>query len=374
MALEFSERQKSTIAVAITVLSTLVILSTVAMLLFLIGLFFSTFSTVFLPVAVAGVLALVLKPAYDWLTRWRFIPDIVAVVLVFLSILIPFAALAWFFGAVIVDQLRDLASRLPQWWAAASDFVSQHLPEVVEFWQNHPVGERIRTTFQDQQGQILGGIQLFGGKALSAGAGVLRGFATLFAWAVLPVYVAFFLLSKPRIESETFLPFLRAETRRDVMYLATEFVNIVVAFFRGQLLIALLQGMLFAAGFSLAGLKYGLVLGLMLGLLNIIPYLGSMVGLGISLPLAFFQPEGGLWTLLWVLAVFTLVQMIEGYFLTPKIMGDRTGLHPMVIMIAIFFWGSALGGITGMILAIPLTAFLVVFWRLAREKYIGELV
>ena len=75
-----------------------------------------------------------------------------------------------------------------------------------------------------------------------------------------------------------------------------------------------------------------------------------------------------------VLVVFTVVQIIEGYLLTPKIMGDRTGLHPMVIIVAIFFWGSALNGIIGMILAIPLTAFLVVFWRLAREKYIRELV
>jgi predicted PurR-regulated permease PerM len=72
--------------------------------------------------------------------------------------------------------------------------------------------------------------------------------------------------------------------------------------------------------------------------------------------------------------VFAVVQTIEAYLLTPKIMGDRTGLHPVVIIVAIFFWGSAFGGITGMILAIPLTAFLVVFWRLAREKYLPELV
>jgi len=75
-----------------------------------------------------------------------------------------------------------------------------------------------------------------------------------------------------------------------------------------------------------------------------------------------------------VLAVFGLVQTIEGYLLTPRIMGDRTGLHPMVIIVAIFFWGTALSGVLGMILAIPLTAFLVVFWRLAREKYVGEIV
>ena len=76
----------------------------------------------------------------------------------------------------------------------------------------------------------------------------------------------------------------------------------------------------------------------------------------------------------WVLGVFAVVQMIEGYLLTPKIMGDRTGLHPVAIILAIFFWGSALNGILGMILAIPLTAFLVVVWRLAREKYIQEWV
>ena len=75
-----------------------------------------------------------------------------------------------------------------------------------------------------------------------------------------------------------------------------------------------------------------------------------------------------------LLIVFAVVPVIEGYVLTPRIMGSRTGLHPMVIIVAIFFWGAALDGILGMILAIPLTAFLVVFWRLAKEKYIGELL
>ena len=78
--------------------------------------------------------------------------------------------------------------------------------------------------------------------------------------------------------------------------------------------------------------------------------------------------------MVFALVVFVVVHAVEGYVLTPKIMGGRTGLHPIVIIVAVFFWGTALGGIGGMILAIPLTAFLVVFWRLAREKYIRELV
>jgi predicted PurR-regulated permease PerM len=151
-------------------------------------------------------------------------------------------------------------------------------------------------------------------------------------------------------------------------------VEIIVAFFRGQLIVAFLQGVLFAIGFSVVGLKYGFIIGMVLGFLNIIPYLGSIIGLATALPLAFFQSGGGLIRVVLVIVVFAIVQAIEAYLLTPKVMGDRTGLHPMVIIVAIFFWGSALGGITGMILAIPLTAFLVVFWRLAREKYVKELV
>ena len=153
-----------------------------------------------------------------------------------------------------------------------------------------------------------------------------------------------------------------------MVFLAREFVHILVAFFRGQIVIAILQGLLLAIGFSIAGLEYGLLLGFLLGFLNVIPYLGSILGIAITLPLAYFQEGGGLVTLTSVLVVFLIVQMVEGYYLTPKIMGGRTGLHPMMIIFAIFFWGTALGGIMGMILAIPLTAFLVVFWRLAKEK------
>ena len=123
-----------------------------------------------------------------------------------------------------------------------------------------------------------------------------------------------------------------------------------------------------------AFLIFGFVLGLVLGFLNVIPYLGSIVGLTVALPLALFQDGGGWWMVGAVLGVFTVVQMIEAYLLTPKIMGDRTGLHPMAVIVAVFFWGTALDGIMGMILAIPLTAFLVVLWRLGKERYFTELL
>ena len=375
-AMELSERQRNIAASAITILSLVVILAALGALFWLIGIFFRVFSNVFLPLAVAGVVALVFQPYYGWLRTKGRLPTPLALAALFLSALIPLAAFGWFFGALIADQVGELVSAFPAWWEKTRAAAEAQWPQVVDFFENHPLGQRIRAVVLAQQDVLLGGLQTVSGKALSAGAGVLRGIGALAAWAVLPVYIAFFLMAKRR-PAETLegnLPFLKPQTRKDLVFLVREFVNIIVSFFRGQLIIAFLQGVLYAIGFSIAGLKFGLVLGLLLGFLNIIPYLGAIVGLLITLPLAYFQDGGGVLTMVWVLAVMAAVQLIEGYYLTPKIMGDRTGLHPMVIIVAIFFWGTALGGILGMILAIPLTAFLVVFWRLARERYIDEWV
>ncbi len=168
------------------------------------------------------------------------------------------------------------------------------------------------------------------------------------------------------------LGFLRSSLRSDLIFLTREFVTIVVAFFRGQLLIAMIMGSLYALGFYSAGLQFGLALGLLFGLLNVVPYLGSIVGLSVVVPLAYFQEGGGLNTLGFCMSAFAVVQLLESYYLTPKIMGRQTGMHPVVVIVAIFFWGTALGGILGMIAAIPLTAFLIVAWRLLRLKYLGE--
>jgi predicted PurR-regulated permease PerM len=173
---------------------------------------------------------------------------------------------------------------------------------------------------------------------------------------------------------EQFLPFLKKDTREDVIYLFDQFIGILLNFFRGQIVIALAQGVLYAIGFTLVGLPYGIIIGMALGLLNIIPYLGSIIGLAFALPLAYFGAGGGILRVLLVLVVFGGVQAIEGYFLTPRIMGNRTGLHPALIIFAVFFWGMAFKGIMGMMLAIPLTAFAVVFWRLLKKKYITEVV
>jgi predicted PurR-regulated permease PerM len=374
MDVMLSEKQQLTVASAITIVSALVIVAAVGAIFWLIGAFFAAFSNVFLPLAVAGVMALVVRPYYELLRRR--LPPVLAVAAVFASVLIPLVALSWTFGALLVEQIEGFFTSLPENWSRLAAFVRERSPRVIELLDRYQVRERLGEFAEAQGSAMLQGLQSVGGGALLVGRGFLRGVGAVFTWAMLPVYFAFFLLAAPpqRSALEEAMPFLKAETRKNVAFLVAEFVTILVAFFRGQLVIAFLQGVLYAVGFTIVGLRYGFVLGLLLGLLNVIPYLGAILGLAITLPLAFFQTGGGLGTLVAVIVVLILVSTIEGYILTPKIMGDRTGLHPMVIIVAIFFWGSALGGIAGMILAIPLTAFLVVFWRLARENYIGELV
>jgi len=374
--MDLSDRQTSVAATAVTILGVVVILAAFGGLAWLAASFLRSFSHVFLPLAVAGVAALVFQPYYDWLRKKLKLPPALALLALFLSALVPLVAFGWFFGALIAGQVSELVAAVPAWWEGVREQARQRWPQVIEFLQSHPVGQRIVGAVEDQQETLLQGLQVVGGKALSAGFGVVRGAGVLLGWAVLPVYFMFF-VTAPRKRAdvlEGYLPFLKPETRKDAIFLVQEFINIIVAFFRGQLIIALIQGILFAIGFSLVGLPFGFILGLMLGFLNVIPYLGSIIGLGVAMPLAYFQDGGGLWLVGATLAVFTVVQLIEGYVLTPRIMGDRTGLHPVAIIVAVFFWGSALDGILGMILAIPLTAFLVVFWRLVREKYIGEWV
>jgi predicted PurR-regulated permease PerM len=210
----------------------------------------------------------------------------------------------------------------------------------------------------------------------SAWSGLLGFFAQMTYLAVIPIYLFYFLSSNRNLidDLEKELSFLSNSVKEDVIFLIREFVSILVSFFRGQLLIGLLMGVGYAIGFSISGLKFGITLGLLFGLLNIVPYLGSIVGIVTALLVSYLQPggiaESGEWNVLIGCGIsFVIVQVIESYYLTPKIMGQQTGLHPVVVMVSIFFWGTALGGILGMIFGIPLTAFIIIAWRLLCRKY-----
>ena len=374
--LKFSELQAKTLAAGLTTLATIIILLFVGMLFWTVAQLAAFFSNVLLPLVVAAALALLLKPYYDWLCEKLRFPKALALTTVFVSCLLPLGLFLFFFVFVLVSQMAELFPKIPEWYEQILVTVYNYMPNAQSLWQQYQLEQKLTDVLQENGKEFFVGVQTVMGKLIQAGVGVSHWVTGFLGWLIMPVYLAFFLMA-PKFDvnkMEHALPFLKKDTRDDVIYLCQEFVEIMVAFFRGQFLVALIQGVLFAIGFSIVGLQYGFVIGFTLGLLNLIPYLGNMVGLAVALPTAFFQTDGGWLTLILVIGVFVIVQILDGLLITPKIMGEKTGLHPLAIIVAIFFWGTALDGLAGMLLAIPLTAFFVVFWRLAKQKYIRELV
>jgi predicted PurR-regulated permease PerM len=271
----------------------------------------------------------------------------------------------------VIEQFINFIAYLPALWENVWNYLQQHYPDWVTFAKRQLANPTVRQIADAMAGETKTIFSHAVPSLRAAFGGVLDVFAFITHLAIIPVYLFFFLLMRgqPTQNLGQQLTFLRPTVRDDVVFLTREFIAIVESFFRGQLVIGLSMGVLFALGFSLIGLKFGLFLGLALGILNIVPYLGTIIGLGVALPLAFFQQGGG-WQLVGlVLVVKAIVQCIESWVLTPKIMGDRTGLHPAMIIFAVFFWGTAFHGILGMLLAVPLTAFFVTAWRLAKRKY-----
>ena len=330
------------------------------------------FSGVLWPLALAGVLALILRPVVTLFERRLRLRRPAAVVLLYGIFVLLAATLLILALPPIIDQVLDFIAYVPSLWSSGRAYFELHYPQWVALIQ----GQLAHPTVRQIADNLLAELKAMATHTLpslrAAGGGLLGLFAFGTHLAIVPVYLFFFLLAHGGTVEHLRpnLPFLRPGVRDDVVFLLREFIAIVESFFRGQLLIGLIMGVLLALGFSVIGLKFGLVIGLVVGVLNIVPYLGTIIGLAVTLPLAFLQQPDGGWRLVGlVLLVKAVVQVVESWILTPKIMGDRTGLHPVAIIVAIFFWGTAFNGVLGMLLAIPLTAFFVTAWRLAKRKY-----
>ena len=364
--------QRRIVGVAVSFAAIVAIATLVVFTVSMLGRFLGEFSIVIWPIATAGILALMLRPLVAFMVqRWK-LRRLAAVILLYGLVLLALAAAIFAVAPALIAQMLDFILFLPTLWEKTVTWAESHFPEWIEVARRHLENPTVRDALESMGQQLQELATHIVPTLRKAGAGLFSLFGIVAALAIIPVYLFFFLLSgndDPTRKLPQHLTFLRPSVRDDIVFLVREFIGIVVAFFRGQLLIGLIMGVLLALGFSVAGLKFGLALGITVGLLNIIPYLGSILGLAIVLPLALLQPEGGLGLMMACIGVFVAVQAIESWLLTPRIMGDQTGLHPVAIIFAVFFWGQALGGVLGMLLAVPLTAFFVTAWRLLRRKY-----
>ncbi|MGB5950384.1 MAG: AI-2E family transporter [Parvibaculum sp.] len=187
---------------------------------------------------------------------------------------------------------------------------------------------------------------------------------------VTPVVAFYMLLDWDRMVAriDELLPRDHAETIRA---LAREINEVLEGFVRGQVLVCLFLGVFYAVGLSVAGLKFGLVVGIMTGILSFIPYLGTISGFVVSTALACFQFWPDYASIGVIVAIFVVGQFIEGNFLAPKLVGDKVRLHPVWVMFSLFAFG-ALFGFVGALIALPVAAAIGVLARFGVSRYEGS--
>lgn len=384
------------------------------------------------PLAVAGVFAYLFDPVVDWLqARWMSrklaILSVFAVVLVFLGLLLGSVI------PQVVKETRILTERIPGYvetlqvrvrhylvhpptWArhffdrmqGAEPALQTNAPApattslapadaaitvATESTNELPAGlSVVQTPTIAQNTNTLGGLtgQFDADTLQSAGTWAARElpkigrwllsqlgrvaswFGVLAALALIPIYTYYLLAEKRGIQSRwtDYLPIANSRFKDEMVFVISSANDYMIAFFRGQVLVAICDGIMYAIGFSIIRLPYAILLGVVAVFLTIIPYLGAIIICAMALLLAVVQFGDWLHPLL-VLVVFAVVQAIEGFVIVPKILGDKVGLHPLTIIIAVMAGTTLLGGILGGILAIPLTALLRVI--LARYVWKREL-
>src|SRR5437588_5473559 len=197
----------------------------------------------------------------------------------------------------------------------------------------------------------------------------------LLSLILVPIYLFFLLNEKPRIEKrwKDYLPLRASPLKDEVAEVLSEINKYVTAYFRGQLLVCLVDGILIGTALTLFGLNFAPLIGVIVVILTMVPYIGIIICWVPAVLIAAFQ-WGDWWHPIGVTVIFIVVQNLEGIFYAPRIVGNYVGLHPMTVIVSIFVWGLIIGGIIGPLLAVPLTATVKVLlgryvWsRRLREK------
>jgi predicted PurR-regulated permease PerM len=314
-----------------------------------------------LPFVAGMAVAYLLDPVADRLERLGLPRTLASLLIVFVFIL-ALAAVLVVLIPILVDQITDLVARVPGYIDSLKREATPILKRIRSSLTPGQAAE-IETAIKSHAGDVIGWVGSIVGGILSGGA-ALVGILGLFF--IMPVVAFYMIRDWDRFVAhvDSLLPQKSAATIR---VLAREIDDRLSGFVRGQALVCLLLGAWYATGLTLVGLDFALLLGIGSGTLSIIPYLGNFVGLATSLLLATAQFDSWVRVAL-VAGVFLSGQMLEGNFVTPKIVGDRVGLHPVWLMFAVIAGGTLLG-ITGALLAVPIAATLGVLIRFAVQRY-----
>ncbi len=359
----FTDWQRRVIANALVALAIAFLVSLTAAAVLAAAALFTRLQWVLLPVAIGMLIAYLLMPAVDWLQDKRQWPRTAAVLTVFGLGAVTIAILMALALPAIVQELTDFASRMPALIQRATTAAS-HITD----------GARAQGTgawprFVDQlTGSVTSSVPDLARHATSMIPSILSNAISLvsavFGFLIIPVYVFHFLKDPDYLASnwKMYVPVTNTAVRNDIIHLVSEINESLQAFFRGQCIVAVCVGALAALGFYLVGIDFALLLGIWVGLFDLIPLFGVFAGAFPAALIAYGQHDGNWQLSLEAIAVCIAVHMIENWILAPRIVGNKTGLHPVTIVLSILIWGHLLGFI-GVLLAVPLTSTLTVLFR-----------
>jgi predicted PurR-regulated permease PerM len=318
---------------------------------------------VLLPFVAAMALAYVLDPLTTRLQRRGINRPLAALATIGLVVL-GFVVLILLIAPIIVSQLATFIEHIPGYIRRVQALIADpSRPWLQRIFGAGSAGTE--TSVSDLVTQSMGWLTTFLGSLWAGG----RAVVSIFSLLVVTPIVAFYLLNDWRRLVATVDHWIPVPHRDTVRGLAREIDRAIAGYVRGQSLVCLLLGTYYAAGLTLAGLNFGLLIGVISGVITFIPYVGSMTGLVLALAVAIaqFWPD---WTwILVILAIFLSGQFLEGYVLTPKLVGESAGLHPVWLMFALFAFGY-LFGFVGLLLAVPLAAAVGVLARFALRRYL----
>lgn len=316
------------------------------------------------PFVAAAILAYICNPLVQRLCAWKM-PRTLAVAAVMLFGLLLLSGLVLVVMPLLQEEVALLMARLPQWLDVVRE---RFLP-----WVQQTVGLSLALDTAAFKSLLAEHWQAAGGVAakllpwLQSGGGLLLG---LLANLLLIPLVMFYLLRDWNELLDRLEQAVPRHWHGKVAAVAREVDAVLAEFLRGQLSVMALMSLFYACALWLVGLEFALPIGLLAGLLVFVPYLGLVIGLLLATLAAVMQfGFGGDLLLVW--GVFALGQLLEGMVVTPWLVGDRIGLHPLAVIFALLAFGQ-LFGFFGLLLALPLAAILLVLLRHARARYFSS--
>jgi predicted PurR-regulated permease PerM len=371
-----TEKQSRIFWFALTGLAIAAVIALVVAMFWGLARLLDLLSPVLWPLAIAAVVACLLSPLVDFFERKK-IPRVRAIILVFVVAFTLFVGVLASVIPQVVVETQQLTAKVPEYSqklqlrvsafiAQPPDFLRHFFPKPSDNSSSSPPDNQ---TLDSAKNWLTVSLPKMGSWLLGQIGKVASGFGLLAGLALIPVYAFYFLLEKRGIEKhwKEYLPVRESSAKEEIVFVLDSISGYLVAFFRGQVLVAICDAVLYTVGFLIVGVNYAFLLGFAAVFLTMIPFLGAIVICLTALTLAFVQY--GDWAHpLMVLGVFAVVQTLEGLVISPRIMGNRVGLHPLVIIIAVMTGTTLLGGILGGVLAIPLAAAL----RVIMARYVWK--